>query len=432
MTALEQAVSTGMATAVTLALIAAVFAALFVAARWPRRDGSMRIPALFCLANLAGAGYLGGLLDVQLALVAGVQSDVMPAYRLTLVAGPLVVALFLALYASLIEDWPPGRWLSAMLYVVAPAAAVLALLPPPIGVFSSHQITIASVRLAADYGPPAAAYYGFIGLLIGTLISQITRAMVDAESRSRGLWVFHGASLIALTVTLPLDILREFGLAALSFPVSWLAFAVLSMGALAALTAHYAGVLDRLEDDRRAVRALNHALRRDRLTGLHSRAALEQALAERTREGRSGGLLFLDLDHFKAVNDRYGHRHGDHLLQAAAEAIQANMRDGDLAARWGGDEFVVLVETTDPADAHALGQRLADHVRAAGETRVDPAIGFGTSVGFVPVRPQADVDAMIEAADNALYQAKTAGRGALVRGTLAGYVAFGVDPPGLG
>ncbi|WP_224390386.1 GGDEF domain-containing protein [Pseudonocardia sp. ICBG1293] len=153
--------------------------------------------------------------------------------------------------------------------------------------------------------------------------------------------------------------------------------------------------------------------------GWRSRARLVLATAERDRSG--GGVLILDLDFFKEVNDRYGHLVGDAVLRAVAEAISDEIRDRDAAGRFGGEEFVVALAGVrgrpdrDGGAVREVGERIRRrieqlHVRVDDEVPVQVA-GLTVSVGAA-VHPGAgrDLDVLLAAADEALYAAKGAGR----------------------
>jgi diguanylate cyclase (GGDEF)-like protein len=140
----------------------------------------------------------------------------------------------------------------------------------------------------------------------------------------------------------------------------------------------------------------------DALTGLPNRHALEAALPG-VEPGSS--VLFLDLDHFKAFNDRYGHQAGDRLLQHFASVLRGALRGEDLAARYGGEEFVVLIAAN--SDPSQLAQRLQRAWRES-DGPVTCSIGAATRTGTETAR-----DAL-ERADQALYAAKAAGRDAFV------------------
>jgi diguanylate cyclase (GGDEF)-like protein len=153
----------------------------------------------------------------------------------------------------------------------------------------------------------------------------------------------------------------------------------------------------------------------DALTGLASYRALQQRLtheAERSkRSGESFAVLFIDLDRLKELNDRYGHERGNGVLKAVADELRRTIRNTDLAARYGGDEFVVLLTRTDRAGA----LRVADAVRERVEQAAD-RLGFHSgqitvSIGVAEYDPAAPGEGpLLERADRALYLAKAAGR----------------------
>ena len=166
-----------------------------------------------------------------------------------------------------------------------------------------------------------------------------------------------------------------------------------------------------------AVRELGKLAVTDPLTGLENRAGFDRrlraALAGRA-EGPAPrvGLLFLDLDGFKAINDLFGHPGGDEALREVAHRLRAVTRGRDAVGRFGGDEFCVLVEDVrDPADLHALGARI--HAELAQPFFVErQSVPLRTSIGVAVCRAGAsDPEALVRKADAALYDAKRAGRG---------------------
>jgi len=139
-------------------------------------------------------------------------------------------------------------------------------------------------------------------------------------------------------------------------------------------------------------------------------------IAERTMSRHeSVALLMLDLDHFKKVNDTYGHMAGDHVLRAVAEAVRAEIRGQDIAGRWGGEEFVVLLSNVDADELRAVAERVRHRVRSLvipvpatdGPVR-NPTISIGGALS-ADTHP-AHLDELLIAADTALYQAKEHGR----------------------
>ncbi|MGF3023393.1 sensor domain-containing phosphodiesterase [Methylobacterium aquaticum] len=158
-----------------------------------------------------------------------------------------------------------------------------------------------------------------------------------------------------------------------------------------------------------------HMARHDGLTGLPNRALFRDSLDRRLsvvrRHGGTCGVLYLDLDAFKAVNDTFGHAAGDALLRAVAERIRAALRQEDLPARLGGDEFAVLLGgEADAASAAATAERLISSLREPVDLG-GPRATVGVSIG-IAVAPEhgSDSDLLLKRADLALYRAKSEGR----------------------
>jgi len=173
--------------------------------------------------------------------------------------------------------------------------------------------------------------------------------------------------------------------------------------------------------------ALNHErLKRlglvDPLTGLHNRRYFDARLAEEISQARRSGAplcaLYLDIDHFKAINDRYGHAEGDRVLQWIAQALKGQMRRNDVLARLGGEEFGILLADTDPNTAMDIAERIRLAI-AHGSAEALPfpiTISIGCSTLNAESRvSDATVGArLLEAADQGLYQAKRTGRNRVV------------------
>ncbi len=162
--------------------------------------------------------------------------------------------------------------------------------------------------------------------------------------------------------------------------------------------------------------ASERAARYDPLTGARNRHWLDEALPrwiERHRTNDSPlSVALVDLDHFKLYNDRFGHRVGDEVLASAAGAMLQVLRQTDRVARYGGDEFLVLLPETDLAQAGATAERLRESIANARPKRADPVEipPLTASVGVAQLEPDQGVPALLDAADEALYAAKAAGR----------------------
>jgi diguanylate cyclase (GGDEF)-like protein len=161
--------------------------------------------------------------------------------------------------------------------------------------------------------------------------------------------------------------------------------------------------------------ALNRELAtRDALTGLLNRRAMVELLArEHPRIERGQGPLavaLLDIDWFKRINDGFGHGAGDEVLRRFATTVQAQLRAADALARWGGEEFLLLMPGTSVDDARTVLDRLRAAVAEGGFEQIAPGLQVTFSAGLVAVQEGETQDAAIDRADRALYRAKQGGR----------------------
>ncbi len=183
--------------------------------------------------------------------------------------------------------------------------------------------------------------------------------------------------------------------------------------------AGYRGVGRDVTDVRRGQDRIAELARFDPLTGVANRALfrekLEDALARASRTGRACALLFIDLDHFKTVNDTHGHHAGDRLLREAATRLRQAAGSGASIGRLGGDEFAIVLTDASPRRAEAVSRAIVAALARPFELEGIPA-RIGASVGFA-LGPQdgATTEALLRAADLALYEIKASGRGAACR-----------------
>jgi two-component system cell cycle response regulator len=158
----------------------------------------------------------------------------------------------------------------------------------------------------------------------------------------------------------------------------------------------------------------------DGLTGLHNRRYLDshlQTLFDRsTTRRRPLSVMMTDIDHFKAVNDKWGHDGGDRVLREFAARLRKNVRGIDLACRYGGEEFVVVMPDTPAPIAEKVAERIRAEIASAPFVVADgTAIEITVSVGVSSLKPYADsMDALMKRADVALYEAKSGGRNRVV------------------
>lgn len=167
-------------------------------------------------------------------------------------------------------------------------------------------------------------------------------------------------------------------------------------------------------------RAYEKAAMHDVLTGMNNRRYLEQSLKscmERLkRVGTPFFVCLLDVDHFKQVNDQYGHEVGDDVLCHVADMILSQTRAYDISGRWGGEEFLMLVQDTTLEEAQRMMERLREVLKmSVVSARTGATLPLVTvSAGLVEAHPEDSMDDLLKAADDVLYQAKETGRDRVV------------------
>lgn len=160
--------------------------------------------------------------------------------------------------------------------------------------------------------------------------------------------------------------------------------------------------------------ALLEASIRDELTGLHNRRYLMTRFNEEferaRRKGTALGLLMMDIDHFKVVNDRYGHPAGDEVLRSVGQILASMLRDYDVGGRYGGEEFAVILAETTPANMVKLAERIREAIEQCKDHGNASGIHVTISIGVAVLKDTDTIETLLQRADSALYRAKEAGR----------------------
>ncbi len=162
-------------------------------------------------------------------------------------------------------------------------------------------------------------------------------------------------------------------------------------------------------------RVLSDATRNDPLTGLPLRYGIERDLAIYQKDARRNHsqlyAAMIDIDHFKRINDTYGHPVGDIVLRHLADMLKSNLRGNEPLYRFGGEEFLWIMQCRSVAEAEQSAHRLLDTIRATPVPIPDhPAVTLTVTIGLARVGTQEDLSSVIKRADDALYQGKNAGR----------------------
>jgi diguanylate cyclase (GGDEF)-like protein len=252
-------------------------------------------------------------------------------------------------------------------------------------------------------------------LIVDAVVFAFVMLMAGGHAAS---YAAHPFTVVAGVLCLVLPITVDFALKPDTFHRAMAFVSVMyvaaSMRSIRTL-GYFFGRTYRLAHELRQEKARAEALAQtDFLTGLDNRRAFyeqgERLLRSLEISHRPAAVLMFDIDHFKAINDRYGHAGGDVAIRAVANLIRAHLRVGELAARLGGEEFVQLMADARLDEAIATGER----VRAACQALVvdfdNQRIAFTTSVGVASLQPGNTLDGWVAHADAALYRSKQEGR----------------------
>lgn len=341
---------------------------------------------------------------LSLALFAGVCATAIhwlaPVHRtMDLIVPPTMSALFGGLIVVLIRQ--PRRVLGvAWIALLASGLALAA----PAWLYTLQATLTPGVRLI-DILPPVSAL--FVVYLVMLMIFVPGRSAFVVASLS---WVLIASPVLVYLLLHRQEMLAPRGrdLLLAYGPVS------IMVVVLVPVQRGLAGTIKRLASERNR---MEHMLHRDPLTGAQSRLLGERMLRELLDAGAPAGVIMLDLDRFKAINDTHGHPVGDRVLQAVANGCQGLLRAEQCISRWGGEEFLVIVPSV---DAPGL-QRVAERLRSAiADLPVAPVGQVTASFGTTLIQAGDTLDTVLQRADLALYRAKERGGNRVVPAWVTG------------
>ncbi len=250
-----------------------------------------------------------------------------------------------------------------------------------------------------------------LGSVFGVLVPLLILAGVQRWRRGDRSGAFY---VCAWTPALSLVLVRVAQIQ-LDLPLpGWLVFSLPAAFAFSSVVLAF-GLADYTLSVRKERDTATRLAARDPLTGTFNRRAILESLDNAFRHAREGrrplSLLFLDLDHFKDINDRLGHAAGDTCLRALVDPIHSELREGDALGRYGGEEFLVVLPGATAANARLIAERIRTRVEAMRLVTAGEHVCFTLSIGVAGLDASvATADDLIERADRALYAAKAAGR----------------------
>jgi diguanylate cyclase (GGDEF)-like protein len=278
-----------------------------------------------------------------------------------------------------------------------------------------HDVLPSDVRGSAKFVAD-----GFVAITMATLLVALTGGVFSPFFFAFPLIVVGGALVVEPSITVGLAGAATLGyvLAVVAGTASdtgiTAAAATVGVNLVALILLAFAAMLVAREQRRTRLAAIRLSTV-DSLTGLFNRtfffAAIGREIARCARTGRGFSLLMMDLDDLKAINDRLGHHHGDRILRGVGEVVADRIRRIDTAARYGGDEFVVLLPETDPTGAFVLAEKIRLGVNAMATDQAIPRSHPSISIGVVNFPSDGrTADELMISADEAMYTSKRAGK----------------------
>lgn len=361
---------------------------------------------------IIAVGFSGASLVLTLFMMWVVQRS--EAHLLNWSIGLALIVAGVTFFGGVVEKYDPNLLLASFAFLIAG----FGLLHTGSARFCSHQsgwrvsLTVMVLGLAATSVPFAMGYSGAgtiagniaVGVPLILTAHQYWAARIESPvlmSANAALYLLVAASFLACSYALA----QQGQLILTERPTNW-AEDFNSLVAIIGLTG--IGTLSLTLNQARIANRHKREAMTDALTGLMNRRAFLQNPLSRVPPGTA--LVVMDLDHFKAINDRFGHDCGDRTLKAFGDLILANIRADDVAARIGGEEFCILVSNSNPRASAAIAERIRAQVEEMEiPTRSGP-IRTTVSTGIAYTRGDEPIQSLLIRADAALYEAKAAGR----------------------
>lgn len=355
--------------------------------RWRWLLGDDRKMRLYTSRTLvSGLPYIVGTIIAAYCASVGIMST---GLAIALVAGRAFTLL--AIYLALRSGWSQ-RFRDPSLALV--------------------QIVIALLWIGTLYALTGPMHAAMLPLLVLSMAS----AIVNLDVREARLSTWFAILLMTVVMALATLLDPEVYVPKVQFCLWGLMACTLPTGLLNSM--QLKRLKQRLKTQREelkvALTRLHDLATHDELTGLSNRAHVSEMLAHYVQRHRDGGETFsialLDLDFFKRVNDTHGHGVGDEVLKAFADAVRHTVRESDVPARWGGEEFLILLPQTGAENARVVLERLRERFTTQQVSASVPSLRASFSAGLASPAPGDTLAVLLERADQALYAAKTAGR----------------------
>lgn len=253
-----------------------------------------------------------------------------------------------------------------------------------------------------------------LSLLLGTFLCEplIYVLLTCGHTPQRALRNTLGALAVLNLAVLPYVYTTWYDATLLSGPQLLLPLG--THGGLIAMLYIFAVLVTRFDEVTRTAERLEHLAHHDALTKLPNRRQmgylLDQSISQAETKGSAFGVILIDVDHFKSLNDHYGHDLGDEVLRQLAVRLQSRLRVSDVLARWGGEEFILLAGRVSPGEIVKLAERLCTGLCGAPLLENHPHLAVTVSCGASVYVPGDTQNTLLKRADIALYEAKGAGR----------------------